>query len=133
MLDTFNRTVSLYARRSEFILMAHLSNQHRRTHTRPSSAIVSELCEDRGGALLGRRHDPQTDYHRYKSEKMDAAEDSFGQRKMLCTKDVERRNCDHRYPSQEGALPALWSVRGIVDHHQRLYKTADNKRIHGND
>lgn len=112
---------------------AYLSDQYRRTHVRPSSTVVGELREDSSGALLGRRHDPQADYHWHKGEEMDAAEYTFGQRKVLRKEYVEGRHCNDRNPCQKSALPSLWGVCGVVDDDQRLHETAHNKAVHGDD
>jgi hypothetical protein len=64
---------------------------------------------------------------------VDAAEDSFRQRKVLSAEDVEGRHCNHCDPREKSALPSLGRVGGVVDHDQCLYQTADNERVHGDD
>jgi hypothetical protein len=132
MLDTLSQIVSKHSRGARCIL-THLSDQDRGTHIRPSSAVVGELREHGRSTLLGRRHNPETDDYWHEAEDVDAAEDSFCQRKVLGAKDVERRHCNYCNPCEKGALPALGCVGGVVNHNQCLYQTTDNEGVHGDD
>jgi hypothetical protein len=132
-LRPWSPIVSKSSREARRVWKTYLSNQDRGTHVRPSSAIVSELREHRRSVLLGRCHDPKTDDHGHEAEDMDAAEDTFRQRKVLGAEDVEGRYCNHCDPREKSALPSLRGVGGVIDHDQCLYQPADDERVYGDD
>jgi hypothetical protein len=113
-----------------FTGLTYLSDQDCSTHVRPASAVVSKLREDCRCALLDRGHYPKTDYNRNKAEDVDTAENTFCQWEVLCAEDVEGCHCDHRNPGEQGALPALGSVCGVVDHDQCLHEATNDERVH---
>ena len=110
-----------------------LADQNRGPHVWPSSTVVGKLREHRGRTLLGRRHDPEADDYRYKTEHVDAAEDSLCQRKMLCAEDIERSHCNDRNPSQQRTLPTLRHIVDVVNNNERLDQSTHDERINGDD
>jgi len=112
--------------------LTYLPDQNCGAHVGPFRTVVSKLRENCSSALLGRRHYPETDDDRDKAEDVHAAKDALCQWKVLCAEDVERCYRDYCNPGEKGALPALGSVGGVVDHDQCLHQAAYDERIDGN-
>jgi len=127
------RTVSKHLFKDDRVGTTCLSDENRGAHIGPARTVVSKLRENCSSALLGRGHHPEADYDRDKGKDVNTAKDSFCQWKVLRTENVEGCHRDHCNPGEKGALPALGSVGGVVDHDQRLHQAAYYERIHGND